>query len=212
MSTRRYAGVSAADRAAERRARLLAAGLELIGTKGLSGTTVRGVAAESGLAARYFYESFATIDDLHLAVFDEIEREAQERALGALAKTAGGGEREQVHAVLSEMVDLMLSDPRKGRVALLETVNSPVLGPKAIAASQHFAALLAATSASGDPLSPTDGLPVEVRVIAQFLIGGVGHTLGAVLLQDLPIEREALVDVLADLFLAVVPSIGPLRA
>ncbi|NHA01109.1 hypothetical protein G5V59_17810 [Nocardioides sp. W3-2-3] len=54
---RRYGGQDAAQRVAERRARLLAAGLAVMGERGVAGATVRGVAEASGLAARYFYES-----------------------------------------------------------------------------------------------------------------------------------------------------------
>ncbi|MBM9460030.1 TetR/AcrR family transcriptional regulator [Nocardioides sp. zg-536] len=205
-STRRYRGQAPEERVAERRARLLAAGLELFGTRGVAGTTVRAVVEDSGLAARYFYESFAGIEALERAVFDEIASEAATRALGALAAAgAEASRRERIRAVLAEMVDLMLEDPRKGRIALIESVSSPALGPRVLAESRRFAGLLAVTAAHGDPaVADPDALAetigARVRMVARFLIGGVAHTLGAVLQGDIAVEREEVVDALVDVF------------
>src|SRR5688572_6780726 len=83
--SRPYRGQPAADRRAERREKLLAAGLELLGTEGHGGTTVRGVCREAGLTPRYFYESFEDLDALLLAVFDRIVAEASATVLEAIA-------------------------------------------------------------------------------------------------------------------------------
>ena len=71
-NARPYRGVKAADRLAGRRNRLLAAGLDLLGAdqQEISELTVRGVCNRAGLAARYFYESFANKDEFVGAVFD----------------------------------------------------------------------------------------------------------------------------------------------
>src|SRR5256885_16518468 len=69
---RRYAGASAVERRDERRARLLAAGLDALGTDGYAGATVRGVCARARLTPRYFYESFDDLDALLVAVFAEV--------------------------------------------------------------------------------------------------------------------------------------------
>lgn len=208
-SSRTYGGVSAEARAAERRARFVEAGLELMGTKGVAGTTVRGVAEEAGLAARYFYESFATLDDLQVAVFDAIALEALERSLAALARPPAGDDpasrAERTRVVLAEMVDLFLSDPRKGRLVLLESLAAPAIGARALQESRRFAGLLAATASNGDPstTADTEDLPVELRITAQFMIGGVSQALGAVLQGSIDVDRATLVDTLVDLFLTV---------
>lgn len=207
---RPYGGVAAEDRVAERRTRFLAAGLEVMGTRGLAGTTVRGVVDEAGLAARYFYESFAGIEELQLAVFDEIATEAAERALDAVLATGeptageGPGVRERrTRTVLAAMADLMLEDPRKGRVALIDSVSSPVLGPRVLEESRRFAAMLAATASSADPVADAREVDEDLRLTAQFLIGGVAHAFSAALHGDLSMDRDHLVEVLTDLFLAV---------
>ncbi len=205
-SSRQYGGISAEERAADRRARFLDAGLELMGNRGVAGTTVRGVAEETGLAARYFYESFATIDDLQVAVFDAIALEALERSLDALARTSDtddpASRTERTRVVLAEMVDLMLSDPRKGRIVLLESLASPAIGLRALEESRRFAGLLAATASSGDPTA-VDDVPVELRITAQFMIGGVSQALGAVLQGAIDVDRATLVETLVQLFVTV---------
>lgn len=173
-----------------------------MGNRGVAGTTVRGLAEQTGLAARYFYESFEGIEALQLAVFEEIAGEALTRALEALASTTAD-EVARTRAVIAEMVDLMLEDPRKGRITLIESVSSSVLGPRVLEESRRFATLLAITAAGGDPEAVRGELPTDLRVTAQFLIGGVAHALGAVLQGDLDVERDELVDVLVDLFLTV---------
>ncbi|UUW91230.1 TetR/AcrR family transcriptional regulator [Pimelobacter simplex] len=201
-NARVYGGRAAAERVAERRGRLLAAGLELMGTRGVAGTTVRGVAEQSGIAARYFYESFAGIEELQLAVFDQIAAEAAERSVAALG-AAPGGVRARTRAVLAAMADLFLEDPRKGRIALIESITSPVLGPRVLDEARRFAGMLAATTTAGDPSAAADDVPVELLLTARFLIGGVAHALGAALQGDVAVDRERLVDVLVELFLAV---------
>ncbi|MBU2695396.1 hypothetical protein CCO04_09910 [Pimelobacter sp. 30-1] len=177
-----------------------------MGTRGVAGTTVRGVAEQSGIAARYFYESFAGIEELQLAVFDQIAAEAAERsvaALGAAPGAAPGDVRTRTRAVLAAMADLFLEDPRKGRIALIESITSPVLGPRVLDEARRFAGMLAATTTAGDPSAAADDVPVELLLTARFLIGGVAHALGAALQGDVAVERERLVDVLVELFLAV---------
>ena len=63
-SARPYRGVEAADRLATRRSKLLGAGLDLLGAdrQDAAELTVRGICRRAGLAARYFYESFADKD------------------------------------------------------------------------------------------------------------------------------------------------------
>lgn len=207
---RQYGGVAAEDRVAERRARFLAAGLEVMGTRGLAGTTVRGVVEEAGLAARYFYESFAGIEELQVAVFDQIATEAADRALDAVLAAprtvddpSADVRAERTRTVLAAMVDLMVEDPRKGRIAVIESVSSPVLGARVLEESRRFAAMLAATASGGDPQGEAAGLPDDLRMTAQFLIGGVAHVFAAALQGDLDADRDHLVAVLTRLFVAV---------
>src|SRR3984957_8735819 len=69
---RPYRGVSATDRRHQRRQRLIDAGLQLFGTRGIAAVGIVDVCAEAGLTKRYFYENFASIDALAEAVFEHV--------------------------------------------------------------------------------------------------------------------------------------------
>ncbi len=71
----RWAGVPAADRVAERRSLLLATALQLLGTDGFSATSVRAICQSARLNPRYFYESFDDLDDLVVALYDQLVAE-----------------------------------------------------------------------------------------------------------------------------------------
>src|SRR5271156_4284145 len=71
-SARPYGGVDAADRLATRRARLLEAGLDLLGGDDAAELTVRGVCRQAGVAARSSYKIFPEKDDLVGALFDGV--------------------------------------------------------------------------------------------------------------------------------------------
>ncbi len=194
--SRQYGGLSGADRIAERRRRFVAAGLELMGTRGIAATTLRGVAEEAGLAARYFAESFPTIEDLHIAVFDSIVAEVEERGLAAIAETQGEP-RAQSRAALGALAEVLLTDRRKGRIALIESVSSTALGPRRLSEAQRFAGIVAGLSGAA-----TDPHPLDLRLAAQFVIGGVAETLTAVLVGEITDNREHLIDMLNDLLFA----------
>src|SRR3954452_16606400 len=72
---RSYGGVSASDRVAARRERLLDAALELYGTRGYVATGIKDILREAGLTDRYFYESFNDSRELFAAAFDRATTE-----------------------------------------------------------------------------------------------------------------------------------------
>lgn len=69
--TRTYGGLSETERVLERRESFLAAGLDLFGSVGLRGATVRGLCKAAGLTERYFYESFDDTEALFCAVYEK---------------------------------------------------------------------------------------------------------------------------------------------
>ena len=72
QAPRRYRGITASERRAQRRERLLQAGLELFGTQGYASTSIRAVSAEASMNSRYFYESFSSREDLLYYVYERI--------------------------------------------------------------------------------------------------------------------------------------------
>ena len=67
VARRPYGGVSAEDRVAARRTRLLEATLAIIGEHGVAAVTVDLICSEAQLGKRYFYESFTDRDTLLVA-------------------------------------------------------------------------------------------------------------------------------------------------
>jgi len=61
---RSFKGMSLEERQAERRERLMEAGLQAYGTQGFFSVTVRDICIEAKLTERYFYESFKNSEAL----------------------------------------------------------------------------------------------------------------------------------------------------
>jgi len=89
---RDYDGKTAAERIAERRERLIDAGVELFGERGYAATSIRSVLQQSGLRDRYFGESFADLDSLLAAVYSRLIDEEISGCAAAIDKTNGGSE------------------------------------------------------------------------------------------------------------------------
>ena len=94
---RPYAGASRETRESARRERIIAAGTELFGTRGYRAATVGAVCETAGLNKRYFYESFATLEDLLCEVYEYVVADLRAAVLagggtGAPEALAGGGD------------------------------------------------------------------------------------------------------------------------
>src|SRR5688572_25842106 len=69
---RLYRGASLENRQSERRHKLVAAGMKVMGTVGFHDATVRAICTQAGLTERYFYESFDSLEELLCAVYQAI--------------------------------------------------------------------------------------------------------------------------------------------
>src|SRR3982751_4257101 len=122
------AGSSLADRAAARRAALIEAGVELLGTQGASGVTVRAVCRGAKLTERYFYESFPDGRDALLrAVHSQVAGEAREAIVAAIALAPPRDPERVAHAAVAAFTAFLEADPRRGRVLLSESFSDSVL-------------------------------------------------------------------------------------
>jgi AcrR family transcriptional regulator len=194
-----YAGVGAAQRRAARRARLLEAALELLGTAGWKACTVRAVCSQARLSPRYFYESFADRDALLLALFDEISDEAAAAVLAAV-RAAPEDALAKARAAIGAFVELVTDDPRKARVLFVEAVGSRMLTRRRFAAQRMFGELVASQARSfyevsdaGDPL---------IDELALMVVGGFTEILLAWLDGRIHVTRTQLIEDCADLFVS----------
>lgn len=193
-SARPYRGVEAAERSATRRNRLLAAGLDLLGAQhqNMSAVTVRGVCRRAGLAARYFYESFADKDEFVACVFDRVVAELAATTQAAVAAVPG---HEQTRAGIANIVRTIADDARLGRLLFSTQLSDPVIVRKRAESSALFAML------SGQHVGNALHVPANERIkaAAHFVVGGVGQTISAWLAGAVQLEPDQLVDHLASL-------------
>jgi AcrR family transcriptional regulator len=132
-----YRGQSADERAAERRERLLEATLAVWADPDQR-TTMTAICGAAGLTERYFYESFANLDEALTAVMDTVAIEIEAITLAA-ANAAGPSATDRVYASIRAFLQLLVDDPRKGRVAIIESVSVPALRQRRTALLRYLA-------------------------------------------------------------------------
>ncbi|OZM72428.1 TetR family transcriptional regulator [Amycolatopsis antarctica] len=144
---RTWGGTTLADRRSARRQRLLEAGLDLLGGGEDGPVSVRAVCRRTGLTERYFYESFADRDELVLAVYERIGALAHHALAEAVAEPGPPGEpgvRARAEAAVRAFVELIVDDPRAGRVLLLAPLTEPALTRRGAELAPAFATLVLA--------------------------------------------------------------------
>lgn len=198
-ASRTYGGMDAADRVGRRRAALLDAGLELMATVGTDKATMTAVCAAAGLTERYFYESFRTRDQLFVAVLDAVAEDVNRAAAEAVSSTSGDATT-RMRAALSAVVSLMLADPRKGRVAFVESMASPTLRDRRRVTIDAVTDLVVDRSRA---LWPDRALEApQDRLMAVMFIGACSELVSARLLGHVTATADEIVDAATQLFLS----------
>jgi AcrR family transcriptional regulator len=200
---RRYRGVSGEQRRAARRARLLEAGLELIGTLGWEQTTMTAVCAEARLTERYFYESFRNREDLLLAVLDAVAEEIRLAIVAALRAEPSDAEA-AVRAAVEAFVDALTGDPRRGRLTMVEAVAAPPLRRRRSELLREFATLIVAQNRRLYGRTALEGPQAEISAI--LYVGGVAELFTVWLSGELAVSRDQVVDAAVGLFAAAAHS------
>jgi AcrR family transcriptional regulator len=197
-SRRPWRGIAHESRLEARRESLLAAGLELLGTKGWEATTVRAVCAEAGLTSRYFYENFGDLDDLLVTLFDSLFTETTARAYRA-AIADDIDLRCRVRAAVGATIEYVTEDPRRLRVLAVEAIGNEQLNRRRLDALKALAGFL---DAQGQQIY---GLPAgsEIsRMTAHVLIGGIAELALAWLDGQFESSIAELADNIVDLYIA----------
>ncbi|MEU1210768.1 TetR/AcrR family transcriptional regulator [Nocardia sp. NPDC005825] len=195
---RTYGGVSADERRTQRRAALIGAALDILGTQGLDKLTVSALCTGAGLNERYYYENFDGRDAVLSALFDTIAEELAAALIAGL-HAAPDDTRAKAHAAITAGIGVLTDDPRKARVALVVSTATPELRTRTTHTIKAFANLVAAEGIDfyGIAEAEPDAL---IGFRANYLVGGLVHTLSAWLQGDLPMTREDLVDATTDIF------------
>jgi AcrR family transcriptional regulator len=195
-TSRTYRGITPSQRQAERRERLMAAGLELFGTVGYARTSVRAVSTAASLNSRYFYESFSSREDLLYAIYQRIVTDIFTKA--AEAAVGQTTIEEQARATLRAAWTTVTEDRRKARIVAVEVVGvSERLEQLRHQTRQALAQLTAdnAMSLAGSGVR----LRLDPVLTARFLMGGVVE----VLLEWINGDLNATVDEVVEHFTAL---------
>ncbi|GAA2110898.1 TetR/AcrR family transcriptional regulator [Actinomadura alba] len=141
--SRTYRGLSAQERVAERRGRVLAAAFDRFGTQGYPATTIDLLCADAKISTRAFYQCFDGREAVLSAVYSDIVDEAMAIVRSALDQ-AGDAPRDLVRAGLCAYIRYMISDERRARIAHVEVrrAGDPLV-PQRLRTVNEFAALMA---------------------------------------------------------------------
>ena len=202
--TRSHKGVDADARRKERRQRLVEAGLETLGTKGLHTTTVRDVCGQAGLSERYFYESFSGLGELFDTIYQAQHQDLLGRLMAVLVSSRGQHQSalEGGKAALVVWFSFLKEDPRRARIMLIDAMGGnegSARGAKA-AARDYVGAI----EAFMDLLYP--GLPAQQlssRLLSAALLGACIHTAKEWIWSDFEAPMESVVGHLSMVFQAL---------
>lgn len=193
QSGRVYGGRSEEERRAERRTRLLDAGLDLFGTDGWSGTTIEKLCAHASVATRSLYEEFASREALLLAVYHEVTN-------GVLAEVVPkvlahrGHPRQQVRIGIQGYVDFLTADPRRAAVVHREIRLAGGMERERLAMVNRFGDVIAQharLTESGE----------RGRLLGLALAGAVNEAMVAWVAHPAPRPSpDTLVDVLVEIY------------
>ncbi|WP_326837945.1 TetR/AcrR family transcriptional regulator [Amycolatopsis rhabdoformis] len=183
MPGRTWAGTTLDDRKAARRDQLVAAGLDLLGAEGSPAVSVRAVCRHAHLTERYFYESFADREELVAAVYEHVGEQARQALVDAVRDSPDP--RPRAEQAVRAFVELIVDDPRRGRVLLLAPLTDPALTRRGRHLLPAFAALVGEQLSHGDETGR--------QLVAIGLVGALSNVFIAYLDGTLRVSRERLV-------------------
>jgi AcrR family transcriptional regulator len=123
VARRTYGGRSAADRRAERRERLLGAGLELFGTEGYATSSIEKLCTHAGVSTRNFYEEFHSREDLLITLHVRVIERSFRAVIAAFDDAAELKLAERFELAVRAFIHTTASDPRWARLAYVEVIG-----------------------------------------------------------------------------------------
>lgn len=169
---RTYAGRRPIERRAERRRRLVAAGLQVFGTTTWDEAGITLLCATARTGTRAFYEEFDSREALLLEVATGIVLEGAAKVQASLA-AAPATLPDKVRAGLTTYLCFLTEDPRRARVTYVAMPSAGALLAERHRASAGFADLIAAETAGLGVATRAVGSPL----LALAMTGAVGELL-----------------------------------
>jgi AcrR family transcriptional regulator len=198
-SSRSYAGISAEQRRAQRRAALLDAALDLISETGPNAATKQAVCARARLNDRYFYEHFADRDALLETLAQEQTANGLQVVVAAVLEADANDLSQVVHAAADTALAFLDDDPRR-KSLLLASREIEAVG-RARHATQHT--ISSAMAAIATELLGEDGpAPLDLTMNAYTVVSGTLELVAAWFRGEFKVSHEQLVEIVAATLLA----------
>lgn len=158
--------------------------------------SVRGVCAGARLTQRYFYESFTNLDELQLALLDQIAAEIALEGAAALADRAPADLYGACRAAFEGAYSVLEKDPRKAKALVLVSSGTSGLTEArrriVLAYAEQMGAFFGAEY--GDAVDAPRG-----RVALLYAVGGALEVTHAVLNGDVEMSAQELTEMVAGL-------------
>ncbi len=164
--------MTASDRQAGHRGRLLQGMVKAVAVKGYADVTIADVVAAAGVSKRTFYEQFSSKQDCLLACFREASSMMQAELWQRAAGRTGRSRREQLRLMLDGYLAYLDRAPQLARTLLVEIQMAGAEGRRLSRESNlRMARLLSEVISSGRAASAR---PFDLDM-ALALIGGVNE-------------------------------------
>ncbi|MFW0793023.1 TetR/AcrR family transcriptional regulator [Gordonia sp. CPCC 205515] len=192
-----WRGQTLSDRATARREEFVAVAEDMLGEQGAAAVTMRAVVRTANLSPRYFYESFASREELLRAVYDRAEAAMIDRLATIDTST---DTRTTILTALEELRDFFTEDPRRARILLREPLADDVLREHSSAQVPIFTALMAPLLANA---APTPGEEAAWAITSTALSGALVALYLDYIDDRLAVAPDRLVDSAVDLVFAI---------
>ncbi|OPX10312.1 TetR family transcriptional regulator [Gordonia sp. i37] len=201
-----WGGQSPQDRSSSRRESLLSAAGALLGDGGAVAVTMRAVVRAAQLSPRYFYESFASREELLFAVHDRVEDQLLQRLQSV---SSSGDLRDAVRSSFEIIRDFFEEDPRRARILLREPLADDMLRSHSATRIPIFTRAVIQLLAQGHPevAEATGGDEADWMIRSTALSGALISLYLEYTDGHIDVEPDRLVDAAVD----VVYALGGLR-
>jgi AcrR family transcriptional regulator len=191
-------GRTLAERRWERREALLDAALDLFGTKGYAATSVEELCRTAYVSTRNFYEEFDNREAVLFALGDRLVGEAYQAMVEATFEDGPDRLVREARARVGALAHALLDDPRRARIAFIETLGvSPLQEARRRNAHRLFAQYFAALVRS-DFNSEGFGSREE-DIFAVALVGAINEILSDWVLRTDKPPLDDLIDPIVEL-------------
>lgn len=211
-SGRTYGGRTHDERRQVRRDRFVDAVIELVGDHGFANLRVRALCRHAGLADRYFYEQFDSLENALGVAYATITDDVLAATVASLRPATDLGTAEQTRATLAAFVDAVTGDHRRARIQLLEVVGvSDRMETERRATIGRFSGLITDVVARRSvPHQQWDEHQeaVDLDLTAISLVGAVDELLVAWIHGEIDPDLDCLVDTLTALFLRALSGVA----